>query len=50
MAKKRVTIKKSGTSYLINYGGSAKDIAHNRPEAKRKANVLRKRLNLPKRR
>lgn len=50
MVKKRVTIKKIGTSYLINYGGNAKDIAHNRTEAKQKANTLRKRLNLPRRR
>lgn len=45
MSKKRVTIKKIGNGYLINYGGDVKAIATTKREAENKANRLRKKLN-----
>jgi len=44
MTKKRVTIKKIDSGYLINYGGKVKDIAQNKTEAKIRADKLRNKL------
>ena len=44
MAKKRVTLKKIGNGYLINYGGKTKDIAHNKSDADIRADKLRNKL------
>lgn len=49
MAKKRVTIKKMGKGYLINYGGDVKAIATTKKEATRKANTVRNKLNRARR-
>lgn len=49
MAKKRVTIKKIGNGYLVNYGGDVRDIARTKKDATKKANSLRKKLNRTRR-
>lgn len=50
MSNKRVTIKKIDNGYLINYGGSTKDIAHNKPDADIRADKLRNKLKRASRR
>lgn len=49
MAKKRVTIKKIGNSYLVNYGGNVKAIARTKKDATKKANTVRNKLNRARR-
>lgn len=49
MSKRRVTIKKIGNGYLVNYGGEVKCIAQTKKDANSKANKLRNKLNRQRR-
>ena len=46
---KRVTIRKIGTGYVVNYGGEVVDVAKNKSEATTKANNYRKKIKRKKR-